>query len=83
MGEGWEQRNAALPLTAVEAMQLASPRHSQTAFGKGANMTFLVIKNVRDLQKARGESAFSLKRQGTGHREAFAEDSRPREVIQD
>lgn len=32
MGQGWEQRNAALPLTAVEAMQLASPGQLSDAF---------------------------------------------------
>lgn len=40
MGEGWEQRNAALPLTALEGMQLASPRQLSRAFGKEVNMTF-------------------------------------------
>jgi len=67
MGEGWEQRNAALPLTALEVMQLASPGQLSNAFWEGGQHDSLGHQNVRDLQKTRGESAFSLKRQGTGH----------------
>lgn len=68
MGEGWEQRNAALPLTAMEAMQLASPGQLSNVFGKEASMTLLVTENVKDLQKTRGESVFGLDRltQATG-----------------
>lgn len=79
MGEGWEQRNAALPLTALEGMQLTAPRQFSRAFGKGAKL--LVTTSIGNLQKTQEESAFCLAQQDRGHQDAVAEDSYPREVL--
>lgn len=62
MGEGWEQRNAALPLMALEGMQLASPSQLSRAFGKGVNLTFGHHKH-RKSTKTQEESAFCLVQQ--------------------
>lgn len=60
---------ARLPRTALRCL-----------LGKGPTWLSWSLKRL-DLQKTRGESAFGLDRQGTGHWEAVAEDSHPGEVV--